>query len=190
MSELLARTKQVILTQTNCQTVLENVLFDAVEFPYMKNHEYLRNTHSNKTVFNLDYRLAPFKACILFESSTKSKQVDASPSQSSTHNLASNGVAKSLKPKDSLSSIASDLKKIFYVNQINVLVMDVHDEQELAAKYDTLDEMGVPYAVYLPTSITKDGFCFIRNRDTSLCEKTHINLVVKHFCSISNALHF
>jgi glycyl-tRNA synthetase (class II) len=162
-NKLLSTTKEVILTQTNCQNVLENVLFDSVEFPCMKSHKNLKNKHSNKTVFNLDYRLAPFKASILFESNGKT---------------------------DGMTSIANDLKKQFYSCHINVLMMNHLNENELDDKYSLLDEMGIPYAIYLPSSITKDGLCFIRNRDTSLCEKTHISLVVKHFNLITNALQF
>jgi len=162
-NKLLSTTIEVILTQTNCQNVLENLLFDSVEFPFMKSHKNLQNKHSNKTVFNLDYRLAPFKASILFESNGKT---------------------------DGMTSIANDLKKQFYSCHINVLMMNHLNENELDDKYSLLDEMGIPYAIYLPSSITKDGLCFIRNRDTSICEKTHISLVVKHFSLITNALQF
>ena len=162
-NQLLSEAKQVILTQTNCENVLENVLFDSVEFPFMKKHKNLKNKHSGKTVFNLDYRLAPYKAALLFESKENNND---------------------------MSLIANDLKKQFYSHRINVMLMTPSNENDLDDKYTLLDEMGIPYAVYLPFSIIKDGLCFIRNRDTSLSEKTHISLVVKHFNSITNALQF
>ena len=162
-NKLLSSTKQVILTQTNCQNVLENVLFDSVEFPLVDPHENLINKYSSKTVFNLDYRLAPYKAALLFESKGTNSGI---------------------------SLIANDLKKQFYSHNINVMLISSLNESDLNEKYALLDEMGIPYAVYLPLTITNNGLCSIRNRDTSLFEETHISLVVKHFSLISNALQF
>jgi glycyl-tRNA synthetase (class II) len=135
-----------------------------------------------KIVFNLDYRLAPFKACVLFHSSLKDESIKKN------NNI--NDLKRNLNLNDNLDSIANSLKKLFVLNQINVMLMDVANENDIESKYDSLDEMGVPYVVYLPSTIVKDGICFIRSRDTTLSEKTHLSLVVKQFSSISNALHF
>ena len=41
-------------------------------------------------------------------------------------------------------------------------MMNNLNENVLDDKYSLLDEMGIPYAIYLPSSITKDGLCFTR----------------------------
>lgn len=180
---LLSKSKQIIITQTNCQNVLETILYDSVEFPPVQEKKPILSfkKEKKKTVFNLDYRLAPFKACILFQSSLKNVQKNS-------NNI--NDLKKNLNLNDNLDSIAINLKKLFVLNQINVVLMNVAKESDIESKYDSLDEMGVPYVVYLPSTIVKDGICFIRSRDTTLLEKAHLSLVVKQFSSISNALHF
>lgn len=158
---LLNDTKQMIVTQTTSQNVLENILADSVQYRCNKAEILNRPEISDnqKVVFRLDYKLAPFKACILYDSSSLTE--------------------------------ANDLKKIFFFNQIEVCMMLYkNDEQGLEEKYEQLDEMGVPYSIHLSRNLAKDGICFIRNRETTLIEHLHISLIVKQFRSLSNALCF
>lgn len=162
---LLKDTNQMIVTQTTCEQVLENVLLDSVQYRRMKS-DILKKTNPNekqKIIFRLNFKLAPHKACILYN---KPESKDA----------------------EAFANEARDLKKLFFYNQIDVLLMPVVSEEELQFKYDHLDEMGVPYSIYLPPGLTKDGMCHVRNRETTLQEHLHISLVVKQFKAISNAL--
>jgi glycyl-tRNA synthetase (class II) len=148
---LLKETKQLIITQTNCNNILKNIIIDSVQI-----------LDSNKFIFNLDYRLAPFKTCIIFEQNINS----------------------------SMSSIANDLRKKLFSFQVNSFKMEVANENELNKAYEHLDEMGVPFNIYLPSSITKNGICFVRNRDTSLSEQTHIDRIANYFNQITNSLTY
>jgi glycyl-tRNA synthetase (class II) len=148
---LLKETKQIIITQTNCNNILKNIIIDSVQI-----------NDSNKFIFNLDYRLAPFKTCILFEQNIN----------------------------NSMSSIADDLRKKLFSNQINSFKMQITNENELSTAYEHLDEMGVPFHIYLPSSITKNGLCLVRNRDTSLSEQTHIDRIANYFSKITNSLTY
>ena len=149
---LLKETKQLIITQTNCNNILKNIILDSVQI----------NDSTNKFIFNLDYRLAPFKTCILYEQNVN----------------------------DSMSSIADDLRKKLFSFQINSFKTEVVNENELNKAYEHLDEMGVPFNIYLPSSITKNGICFVRNRDTSLSEQTHIDRIASYFSQITNSLTY
>ena len=159
-------TSQMIITQTTCEAVLENILLDSVQFRRNK-ADILKNVKPEvpKTVFRLDFKLAPFKACILYK---------CDPADSN----------------ENFVRLANDLKKMFAYNQISVFLTEVRDESHLQNEYDRLDEMGVPYSIYLPTSIAKDGISFVRNRETTLCEHLHFSNIVKQFCAISRALDF
>lgn len=122
--------------------------------------KYGKIAKKEKDTFKIDFRLAPYKACILY------------------------------KDENDLKKIAMDYRNLFYVkNKTSVLLMEIKDD-DLQEKYDRLDELGVPYSIYLPSAITKDGLCLVRNRDTSLSETTHLSLVLKQFASIQNALSF
>jgi hypothetical protein len=149
-SYLLSHTKQLIITRTNCENVLKNILLDSVE---------VSPNNKSRYVFSLDFRLAPFKACIVYD-------------QSST------------------STIAVDLRKKMFMHNLNVITMGVSSETELGDLYGHLDEIGVPFVIWMPSTILKNGACFIRNRDTSLSEQTHIDRVTTYFCSITNALNY
>jgi len=161
---LLRETSQMIITQTTCEKVLESVLLDSVQLRRDKS-ELLNlvgkeeEPMKRKVVFRLDYRLAPYKACIVY--------------------CGERGEAA-----------ARDLKKMFYYNQIEVLLMSVKREEELDEKHEWLDELGVPYAIYLPQTLAKDGVCFVRNRETTLQEQLHISLIIEQFRAVSNALSF
>lgn len=156
--------KNLIISETNCETILENILIDSVQFPDdLKLKENLGQYGINvqdKIYFNLDFRLAPFKICLLYSSQVR--------------------------------ELAQDFKKIFYFKtKQNILLFELDDnEADLEDKYDHIDLMGIPYSVYLPKSITKDGICKLRNRDTTVNEETHLNLVIQQFNSIVNALSF
>jgi glycyl-tRNA synthetase (class II) len=156
--------------------VLESILLDCVEYRRRKS-EVLRNCvikdEKDKLVFRLDFRLAPYKACIIYQKS--SSQASSSVDETNCEKL------------------AIDLKKLFVYHQINVFVMtfDSSQKETIQDKYEKLDVLGVPYAVYLNTSLVlKDGFCAVRNRDTTLEEHLHISHVVDQFRAISNALNY
>jgi hypothetical protein len=153
--------KRLIVTRTSAEIVLENLLLDSIDI----------DSASKKVTFNLDYRLAPFKACILY----------ADGSQSSS---------KMIKMHENLKTLVYDLKKLFYAKQINVFLKYVQNEDDIHSKYNELDEIGVPFAIHVTPQTIKDGICYLRNRDTSFNEKTHINSVIKQLSAISNALSF
>jgi hypothetical protein len=168
----LANTKQLIITQTTCENVLESILNDSVQYRRKKS-DILKlckfENEKDKLVFRLDYRLAPYKACILYEK-TNSDSIE---------------IKKCYQ-------VAEDMRKLFVYNQINVLLLSFDSKKEtIENKYDKLDELGVPYTIFIKASrILKDGICLIRNRDTTLEEHLHISKVVEQFNSISNALNF
>lgn len=165
---LLKDTTKLIITSTTCQHVLENVLIDSVQYRRNKAEVLLiENFYEKpKIVFRLDYKLAPFKACILY--STKEND----------------------DPNNSFYRQASDMKKILCYNQIDTLLMPVDGEEKIKETYDYLDEMGIPYTIYMPLTLTTDGICHIRNRETTLEEHLHISLIVDQFRAICNALCF
>jgi glycyl-tRNA synthetase (class II) len=158
--------RDLLIAETSCERVLESLLIDSVNEP--GGQEYVKQLAQHKvharanTVFGLDFRLAPLKACILY------------------------------KNDRSLSVIASDLKKMCYMNNVSVFLMSVEsdDSTTLAEKHQHLDEMGVPFCVYLPPRTVKDGICLVRNRDTDISERTHLSLVAKNFKSFSDSLNF
>jgi glycyl-tRNA synthetase (class II) len=166
---LLKQTKQIVITQTTCQNVLENILYDSVQYRRDKSEiiKELKPEAKKKIVFRLDFKLAPFKACILYNSNSKNDDMESS-----------------------FSKLAYDLKKMFLYNQINVILLKINSESELESKYDHLDEMGIPYSIYLPSNISENGTCFIRNRETTLIEHLNFGLVVKQFCAIAKALNY
>jgi hypothetical protein len=163
-----ASDKTLLTSHTTSEIILETVLLDSVDFGLDESDDESKILASfgvkrkNKTCFNIDYSLAPFKVCIL---------------------VASDDTA--------IHSIAKDLKSLFYSNRIDgVLINFVRsdDVKELNEKYDHLDLIGVPYVICWPSTVTKDGICLIRNRDTSLIEKTHLKLAFKQFKAISDSL--
>lgn len=154
-------TKQMIVTQTTSENVLENILADSVQYRCSKAEVLNRPeiSEKEKIVFRLDYKLAPFKACILYDAASLTE--------------------------------ATDLKKQFFYSQIEVCMMLYSSgECGLEEKYEHLDEMGVPFSIHLSSNLAKDGICFIRNRETTLIEHLHISMIVKQFRSLSNALCF
>jgi hypothetical protein len=160
------KTNSLLVSKTTPEIILETVIFDSVDFPSAEENAELAKYElkkREKTKLSLDFLLAPFKIAILY----KKDDADA-------------------------KAIAKDLKDLMYAKNVDgVLVYAVDDDREaLEAKSDYLDMLGVPYSIYLPSCVTKDGFCFIRNRETSLREKTHVSLLVKHFKAISDSLHF
>lgn len=223
-NSLFANVKNLVVTQTTSQSVLEAVLYDSFQYRVGKSFVSRKKDNSNlnqdnrKFVFRLDFRLAPFKACIIYHSQsaiTSKEQAESQPlkqvnTQTTSEASAANKKQKSLKSKepkepttdtnlfgtskmiaiDNLSSVALEIRRMLYLNQINVLVMQISSENELESKYDYLDELGVPYAIYLPLSVVKDGICHIRNRDTTLHEEMHLSQIGKQFNSIMNALSF
>ncbi len=160
---LVKETSQMVITQTTAENVLEKILMDSVQ--YRRNKSEVIKTMSTpaekqKLVFRLDYKLAPYKACILYNM------------------------------KNDNYKEARTIQDLFRYNQIDVFMMPVKTEMELNERHDHLDMMGVPYSIYLPPSLPTDGICFVRSRETTLQEHLHISLLVKQFVSISNALSF
>ncbi|CAF0708952.1 unnamed protein product [Brachionus calyciflorus] len=154
----------LVISETSAETILENILIDSVQFPDDLNlGEKLEKFNikvKDKVYFNIDFRLAPYKICMLY-----------TPEQTN------------------VKSLAIDFKKIFYQKtKHNILLFELDDECNLEAKYDHLDLMGIPYSVYLPSSVSKDGICKLRSRDTTLSEETHLNLVIQQFNAILNSL--
>ena len=210
----LKEAKHVVITQTTSHDVLKAILHDSFQ------HRVKRSSDANrKIVFRLDFRMAPFKACILFQptkisskindqANMSSKQVDTvDPNSGDASKKGANNNKKKKPPvpsasgdlsandsklvaKDNLSSIAIDLRKMLYMNQTRCMVMEIKNESELDVHYDQLDQMGVPYAIYLPNTIAKDGICLVRNRDTTLSEQMHISQLAKQFTAIANALSY
>jgi glycyl-tRNA synthetase (class II) len=170
---LIKNSKKLIVTQTTAQNVLESILHDSVEYRRKKS-DVLKNctiqNEKDKLVFRLDYRLAPYKACIIYQKSSSTPSTD----------------------ETNCEKLATDLRKLFVYHQINVFVISFDSQKEsIQDKYDKLDVLGVPYSVYLNTSLVlKDGFCAVRNRDTTLEEHLHISHVVDQFRAISNALNY
>lgn len=170
---ILKNTKQFIITQTTAQNVLENVLHDSVQYRRCKSDILTNYAPSvkgeEKIVFRLNFRLAPFKACILYEK-----------------------LKNNAKDSKNCFKVADDLRKLFNYHQINVFMLPFDPESEtLQEKYEKLDELGLPFTILLKTpSILKEGVCYIRNRDTTLEEHLHISQVVNQFNSISNALNY
>lgn len=211
--------KHLVITQTTCHDVLKAILHDSFQHRVKRSSDAMG---SKKIVFRLDFRMAPFKACILFQPtkisskvndqgaatvSSKQQVVVGDPKEgeggdaASTKKGANNNKKKKdsgnlsandskLVAKDNLSSIAIDLRKMLYMNQTRCMVTEIKGESELDAHYDQLDEMGVPYAIYLPNTIAKDGICLVRNRDTTLSEQMHISQLAKQFTAIANALSY
>lgn len=160
---LIKETSQMIITQTTAENVLEKILVDSVQYRRKKS-EVLKTGSARfekqKMVFRLNYKLAPYKACILYNEANDNYKE------------------------------ASTIQDVFRYNQIDVLMMPVKSESHLDERHDHLDTMGIPYSIYLPPSLAKDGICFVRNRETTLQEHLHISLLVKQFLAISNALSF
>lgn len=123
--------------------------------------------NQEKVVFNLNFCMAPFKATILYESDGTGKNKNGD-----------------------LYEMAKDLKKMLYLNRINVNLMHVKSEEMLDNAYERLDELGIPYSIYLPPNIKKNGICMVRNRDTTISEQTHLSHIPKQFASILTALSF
>ncbi|RNA02101.1 DNA polymerase subunit gamma- mitochondrial [Brachionus plicatilis] len=123
--------KNLCISETTCETVLENILVDSVKFSDdFKLKEKLGKYGINvgdKIYFNLDFRLAPYKVCLLYSPHVK--------------------------------AVAEDFKNIFYLKtKHNILLFELENGQtDLESKYDHIDLMGIPYSVYLPDGITKDG---------------------------------
>lgn len=170
---LLKNTKKLIMTLTTTQNVLESILNDCVQFRRRKS-EVLINfketvEEKDKIVFRLNYRLAPYKACILYE----------------------NTASDSTEIKNCFK-VAHDLRKLFLYHQINVFILPFDSSREsIQDKYDKLDELGMPFSILLNAGhVLKDGVCLVRNRDTTLEEHLHISQVVNQFKSISNALNY
>lgn len=155
----------LVRTRTTAETIMEVALIDS--FDDSADRAELRDKFNlnlkHKVRLNLNYSICPFKLCIIYDEKAAS-----------------------------VRAMAHDLKSLLFAGHIHgVLVEHIADNPtELEAKYDQLDQAGVPYAVYLPSSVTKDGICFVRNRDTSLSEKTHVSLVFKQFKAISDTAEF
>lgn len=160
----LNKIKNLVISQTNCETILENILIDSVQFAddfkLKENLDKYGIKVEDKIFFNLDFRLAPFKICLLYQAQVK--------------------------------ELAEDFRKLFYFKtKHNIILFELkNDQADLESKYDHIDLLGIPYSVFLPNSITKDGICKLRNRDTTISEETHLNLVINQFNSIVNALSF
>jgi glycyl-tRNA synthetase (class II) len=168
--------KDFLMTQTSCESILENILIDSLNIPDQKSIDGMKKfglDKSEKAVFELDFRLAPYKACILFESDYTD--------QEST---------KDAEKKSKLITLATDLKKLCYLNNVNVFMMSINDEKDLNNVQTNLDLMGVPFSIYLPSTIVKDGICHVRNRDTSLSEHAHYSNIAKNFKSYTDSLNF
>jgi hypothetical protein len=163
--------RDLLIAETSCERILESLLIDSVNEPAKEYVDKLKKHDIRPradTVFGLDFRLAPYKACVLFK-----------PPQEK-------------KSSSNLSVIAGDLKKMCYMNNVNVFLMWVDSDEKsvLNAKYKHLDEMGVPFCIYLPPTVIKDGICQVRNRDTDIAERTHLSLVAKNFKSYAESLNF
>jgi glycyl-tRNA synthetase (class II) len=107
---------------------------------------------SGKDVFRLDIRLAPYKACILIKSNIKENV-----------------------------TIAADLKKMFYFENISVFSQSYENDEDLKGKFDYIDQLGVPFAIVMPHTLKTDGVCLVRYRETTLLQKLHFSQIVKHF---------
>ena len=183
--------KHAIITETSAENVLESILNDSIEYRRKKSDLVPRLKHmqeKEKIVFRLNFRLAPFKACILYENQSLMKDLDKN-SISDSNNLTAKE-SNQININGNLNETANDLRKMLYYAQINTFSRSVNHESEMSAMYEHLDEMGVPFSIFIPSTITKDGICRVRNRETTLEEHLHISLVVKQFSSISNALSF
>jgi hypothetical protein len=151
--------KQVVLTQTNTNAILESILLDSLSI-----------TKNDRFIFNLDYRIAPFKACVLYQA------------ESDDQNLNSNN-------NKSITVIANDLRKGLSLNNVNVLCCPVNSSTHLKEKYQDMDELGIPFTIYLSQVFLKNGVCLIRNRDTGLEEEIHFSDVVEKFSFLSKAFN-
>jgi glycyl-tRNA synthetase (class II) len=178
--------KEVLMAETSCERILENLLLDAVNEPNDEYREKLKKFNVDLprctaagTWFGLDFRLAPFKAAVLYDNSKL--EVDKNSTTEADRALALN-----------LERLAHDLKRMCYLSNVNVFVMgiDSSDEETLTQSYAKLDEMGVPFGIYLPPSVVKDGVVRVRNRDTDVTERMQLSLVAKSFKSFSDSLNF
>lgn len=156
----------MITSRTTPELILECVLFDSIDIPSEEDNAELAKYDLKRRLtpkLSLDMSLAPFKLAILYKRDDHSAQ-----------------------------SMARDLKQMFYLSNVHgVLVYAVDDDQKaLSSRYATLDLLGVPYALYLPSCVTKDGLCSVRNRETTLCERVHITNVVKQFRAILDSLNY
>lgn len=155
----------ILMSQTTCENILERVMLDSVS---MLSKEELARLQDHKLkphqdpVFSLDFRLAPFKACILLNSSQGKLLVD----------------------------VADDLKKKCYLQNINMFLLDYKNDQDLESKFKHLDLMGVPFSIQLQAQTIEDGVCLVRNRDTGLQEQMHVSRVANNFRSFAESLNF
>lgn len=154
----------LLSVRTSPELMLECVLLDAVEVPCPEAREELAKhnlTNSQSVTFRLDVALAPYKLAIVHK-----------------------------RDDENARNIAHDLKRMLHASAVNgVLVYAVeNDTSALDQRYESLDLVGVPYSLYVPSGVTRDGFCFVRSRETTLTEKTHFSLVVKHFRAILDSL--
>ena len=154
--------RQLTVTRTSAERVLENILHDSVHVTESKD--------ASSFVFNLDYRLAPYKTCILLEAS------DGDDDENDVN----------------MRDIGNDMLKRLVAHSNSTYTERVasvsRSGDELQRTYAHMDELGVPYSIYLPATVTKDGLCSIRSRDTGIQEQTHISLVHEHFANISGVL--
>ena len=163
--------RDLLIAQTSCESILENLIIDSMEIPdeeHLKKIESFNLRGNKNEVFALDFRMAPYKACILYNSKAK-------------HDV-----------QKRLSDLANDLKKTCYLNSVNVHVMILESDEKsyLKNKFAHLDLIGMPFSIYLPPTIVKDGICLVRNRDTDISETMQIATVAKDFKSFSDSLFF
>jgi glycyl-tRNA synthetase (class II) len=184
--------KKLVITQTNCQTILEAVLVDAFQSSGVVAATSASSSSRKSNVFQLDYRLVPYKACVLFESNAATP---TTPSTTKTN-------AKFIMNANSLSTLADKIRHMLYLNQINSFVMeaaaaaatakndDSDDDHECKENYILSDELGIPFSIYLPLNAARDGICYVRNRDTMLSEQIHISKLVNKLNSTFSSLNF
>lgn len=141
--------------RTSCEVILENLLIDSI-----KEQKSLINRNEKRHVFHLDFRLAPYKACILVD-----------------------------KKQNEQQNIANDLLKMFFNENLQVFLQYYdNDKESLNHIYTRLDELGIPFTIYMPETMQKDGICLVRNRDTTIDEHLHFTKILTHFKFILNKL--
>lgn len=153
-------------SRTSPELILECVLFDSVDLPNPETESELAKysmKSRGSTKFNLDLSLAPYKLAILYK-----------------------------RDDEHAKTVAYDLKRMLRMRGINgTLVYAVDNDQDaLNARLRTLDILGVPYSLYLPSRVTVDGMCRIRFRETELNQVIHTRDVVKQFRDILDSLNY
>ena len=142
LSKMRLNFEKLISIQTNSELILESLLIDSIRTRIL----------SGKKVFHLDFRIAPYKACVLVKSSSNESQ-----------------------------QISNDLLNSLFKANINVFRHEYRDDEQLEELFERFDELGIPFIILLPVDLKKNGICYLRNRDTTIQEHLHFTQLIDQF---------